>query len=137
MFYFRKSLWNDTPMVKLDANLPQEQPDHLMATPPGLACYTNCTSVEFFQNGQSLGETPLPENRIIAVKADPASGPIKAVGKIAGKAVAEDTFAPAAPPAKICAAGIQDDSWPWERPQHRPGRAVADRFCGKYLARCR
>ena len=104
MYWFRKSLWNDQPMVKIDFNLPVEQPDKTMAVPPGLACYTNCDSVEFFQNDKSLGETPLPrDTRIIKVAADPAAGPIKAVGKKDGQALpgVADVFANSGPPTKI------------------------------------
>src|SRR5207245_1740677 len=50
-YYFRKSLWNDVPMVKIDANLPVEnQTDHSISIPPGLSVYTNCDSIEIFQN---------------------------------------------------------------------------------------
>ena len=104
MYWFRKSLWNDQPMVKIDFNLPVEQPDKTMAVPPGLACYTNCDSVEFFQNDKSLGETPLPrDTRIIKVATDPAAGPIKAVGKKNGQALpgVVDVFANSGPPTKI------------------------------------
>jgi beta-galactosidase len=104
MYWFRKSLWNDQPMVKIDFNLPVEQADKTLAVPPGLACYTNCDSVEFFQNGASLGDIPLPkETRIIKVPGDPAAGTIKAVGKKGGQAVADvqDVFAKSGPPAKI------------------------------------
>ncbi len=80
MFYFRQSLWSDKPMVKIEENLPVEQPDKTLKVPPGLACYTNCPSVEFFQNKKSLGKFNLPEDtRIIPVPGDPAAGPITAV----------------------------------------------------------
>jgi len=94
MYYFRKSLWTDEPMVKIDFNLPVEnQTDHSLSVPAGLACYTNCERVEFFQNGKTLGEVPLSaDTRIIMVTANPVAGPIKAVGKRGGKAVAEDKF---------------------------------------------
>jgi hypothetical protein len=103
MYYFRKSLWTDEPMVKIDYDLPVEnQTDHSLSVPAGLACYTNCERVEFFQNGKSLGEMPLPaDTRIIMVTANPAAGPIKAVGKRGGKVVAEDTFGPSGPPVKM------------------------------------
>jgi beta-galactosidase len=104
MYWFRKSLWTDQPMVKIDFNLPVEQADKTLAVPPGLACYTNCDSVEFFQNDKSLGESPLPKDtRLIKVTADPAAGPIKAVGKKSGQALEGvfDVFAKSGPPAKI------------------------------------
>jgi beta-galactosidase len=104
MYWFRKSLWNDQPMVKIEFNLPVEQPDKTLAVPSGLACYTNCDSVEFFQNDKSLGETVLPQDtRIIKVTADPAAGPIKAVGKKNGAAVPNvmDIYAKSGPAAKI------------------------------------
>ena len=103
MFYYRQSLWTDEPMVKIDANLPEEnQTTHRMSIPPGLACYTNCDSVEFFQNGKSLGERLLPAaTHVIAVPGDPAAGPIKAVAKKNGKSAAQDTFTQPGPAAKI------------------------------------
>jgi hypothetical protein len=81
VFYFRKSLWNDAPMVKL-------MPDDSGT----LVCYTNADSVEFFQNGNSLGEAKLPEDRIIKAPETAADGPIKAVAKKNGAEVAEDTY---------------------------------------------
>jgi len=103
MYYFRRSLWTDAPMVKIDANLPVEnQTDHSLSVPAGLACYTNCAQVEFFQAGKSLGEMPVPaDTRIIPVTANPAAGAIKAVGKRGGKTVAEDTYALSGRPVKM------------------------------------
>lgn len=77
MFYFRKSLWTSTPMVHLDA------------TPRGLNCYTNCETVELFQNGQSLGERPLPAERVILWSEVTAGADFKAVGKTANVAVCQ------------------------------------------------
>jgi len=88
-FYFRKSLWNDAPMVKI------------VRPHTALICYTNCDSVEFFQNGQSLGEKPLPAERVILVEADPTKGSITAVGKKNGRPVAQDTFIQPGPAALI------------------------------------
>jgi beta-galactosidase len=93
MYYFRKSLWTDQPMVKIDLNLPQERADKTLAVPPGLACYTNCDSVEFFQNGKSLGESSLPKDtHIIKVAADPAAGAIRVAAKRDGRVVAGDVY---------------------------------------------
>jgi beta-galactosidase len=89
-FYFRKSLWNDSPMVKI-----------VSAPRGGLVCYTNADSVEFSQNGKSIGELPRPASRVIAVPADPANGPIHAVARINGKSVAEDIFTRPGVPAQI------------------------------------
>jgi hypothetical protein len=81
-YYFRKSLWNDAPMVKI-APGPRG----------GLLCFTNGDSVEFSQNGLSVGTENLPDGRIIQVQADPANGPIKGVAKLNGQPIAEDTYA--------------------------------------------
>jgi hypothetical protein len=89
-FYFRQSLWSDTPMV------------HIEPGARGFTCDTNCESVEFFQNGKSLGDLPLPAaTRVIDVPAFDASQPLLAVGKKNGAQVAEDTYTPAEAAAKI------------------------------------
>ena len=117
MYYFRKSLWTDTPMVKIDFNLPAERPNRTLYVPPGLACYTNCDAVEFFQNGKSLGESPLPRyTRIIRVPADPAAGLIRAAAKRDGQVVAEDAFSLAGPPTRISLSEFKTNLGPGDGP---------------------
>jgi beta-galactosidase/beta-glucuronidase len=90
VFFFRQSLWSDTPMV------------HIEPGRRGLVCYTNGDSVEFFRNGQSLGAQPLPPaTRIIRLPAADNRSPIKAIARKNGQNVAEDLFTPAGAPVKI------------------------------------
>ena len=117
MYYFRKSLWTDQPMVKIDFNLPAERPDRTLYTPPGLACYTNCDTVEFFQNGKSLGDSPLPrDSRIIRLPADPAAGPLRAAAKRNGQIVAEDAFSLTGPPKRISLSEFKTTLGPGDGP---------------------
>jgi beta-galactosidase len=110
-FHFRKSLWTDPPMVKIDDPLPAQRPT------PGLACYTNCDTVEFFQNDRSLGVSPLPRNtRILRVPADPAAGPIRAVGLRGGQTAAEDTFSLSGPPTRISLSEFKTTLGPGDGP---------------------
>jgi beta-galactosidase/beta-glucuronidase len=89
-FFFRQSLWSQTPMV------------HVEPGRRGLVCYTNCDSVEFFRNGQSLGaQTPPPLTRIIRVPAADNRSPITAIARKNGRNVAEDLFTPAGAAVKI------------------------------------
>lgn len=89
-FFFRQSLWIDTPMV------------HIEQGRLGLACYTNCESVEFFQNGTSLGSRSLPPaTRMIYVPAADYRRPIIAFGRANGKTVATDQYTPSGAPVKI------------------------------------
>ncbi len=74
-YYFRKSLWTDQPMVYLDP------------ASKGITCYTNCQSVELFQDGQLVSEKPLPDDRMITWPVLFTGSTLKAVGKNAGAAV--------------------------------------------------
>jgi len=105
MYYFRQSLWVDKPMV------------HIEPLRRRLVCYTNCDSVEFFQNGKSLGTRPLPaDTRVIQVPdADPNS-PVKAVAGKDGQNVAEDTYAPPGPAAKIALSEYKTTLGPGDGP---------------------
>ncbi len=69
-YFLRQTLWAESPMV------------HLIANRFGLVCYTNCDSVELFQNNTSLGEKPnTPNNNIIVWPLPKDRSPIKAVAK--------------------------------------------------------
>jgi beta-galactosidase len=75
---------------------------HIEQSRLGLACYTNCESVEFFQNGTSLGSRSLPPAmRMIYVPGADYRLPITAVGRANGKTVATDQYTPAGAPVKI------------------------------------
>ena len=68
-YYFRQTLWAESPMV------------HLITNRFGVVCYTNCETVELFQNGISLGQKLNSENSNIIVWPLPKDhSPVKAVG---------------------------------------------------------
>ncbi len=67
-----------------------------------VAVYSNCTEVELFLNGKSLGSKTKPADdspRLWDVTFE--KGTIKAVGKIDGKVVASEEFKTAGKPAKV------------------------------------
>jgi beta-galactosidase len=69
-YFLRQTLWAESPMV------------HLIANRFGLVCYTNCDSVELFQNNISLGEKlNAPNNNIVVWPLPKDHSPIKAVAK--------------------------------------------------------
>ncbi|HEY4330755.1 MAG TPA: glycoside hydrolase family 2 TIM barrel-domain containing protein [Phycisphaerae bacterium] len=126
MFYFRKSLWNDAPMVKIDQPLPQKD-----STPTGLVAYTNCDAVELFQNHVSLGEIPVPANHMVPILptkpanaadnktylvADPAAGPIRILGKKADQPLAQDTFTQPGTPSTIYLSQYHSEFGPGDGP---------------------
>jgi beta-galactosidase/beta-glucuronidase len=81
-FYYRKVLWSDTPMVKLE---------------PGaggtLVCYSNVETVAFFQKGIMVNQVAVPRSRDIPVPAKASNGAIMAVGLTNATALAQDTYA--------------------------------------------
>jgi len=92
-FYFRKSLWNDALMAKIQRDAAGR-----------LVCYTNADAVTFTQSGKSLGQKTLPPTRIIPVPGDPTGGPITAFATRKGKSVT-DTYAL---PAKAAAIKLEE-----------------------------
>lgn len=89
-YYFRQSLWVDKPMVRIEPGR------------RGLACYTNCDSVEFFQGGKSLGtRQPSAVSGMIIVPAADYALPMEAVGSMKGKAAAKDEYSVGGAAAKI------------------------------------
>jgi hypothetical protein len=99
LYYFRQSLWATEPMVKIDHPL---RFGNRGTANPRLVCYTNCDTVEFFQNEKSLGErSPSPTTHTVAVPDAEPGTPIQAVGKRNGQPVAKDTFTPPGPPTAI------------------------------------
>jgi hypothetical protein len=122
-FYYRQSLWTDTPMIRIDANMPKELADKTLAVPPGLACYTNCDSVVVYQNGKSLGQSQVPPNHTVAISgegspfnADPAQGPIRAVGMMKGVPLVEDTFRQSGPATHMMLTGYKSLFGPGDGP---------------------
>jgi beta-galactosidase len=81
-YYFRKSLWSDTPMVYLSTGGPGGRGRRFITLPArAIYCYTNCDSVELFHDGQSLGSKPHTSGETITWPVDFTSGVLKAIGK--------------------------------------------------------
>ena len=67
-YYVRQALWSDAPMV------------HLITNRIGIVCYTNCDTVELFQNDKSLGQKPNADgNNVIVWPLPKDHSPIKVV----------------------------------------------------------
>lgn len=94
-FYFRQSLWLDTPMIQIgttdipDAKNPdpypkQGQPDwnYNAGDRKRVNCFTNCPEAELFLNGTSLGKKKLSdfENRVISWDVNYAPGTLTVKG---------------------------------------------------------
>ncbi len=80
LYYLRKSLWSDAPMVYLSTSgfggrrgMPQGGGRQIW-------CYTNCESVELFQDGKSLGAKTHGAGEVLRWPAE-LTGEMKAVGK--------------------------------------------------------
>jgi beta-galactosidase len=102
LYYFRKSLWASEPMVKIEPQMRGFGNRNGGGGNTRLVCYTNCDTVEFFQNEKSLGErSPSTTTRTVEVPSFTAGTPLEAIGKRGGKPVAKDTFTQEGPPAAI------------------------------------
>lgn len=92
-YYFRKSVWNDDPMVKIAAsdNSHWKQGMHWNWTEDQsikVLCYTNCEEAELFINGISIGKKALdPDWLNISWDVDFEPGTISVNGIIDGKIV--------------------------------------------------
>ena len=102
-FYFRQSLWTDTPMVYIVSQIPEQEGQRRWR--PRVFSHwnwqgkegetiwvevcTNCGSVELFLNGKSLGSKELSTapNLILKWEVPYEAGILKAVGKIDNKEV--------------------------------------------------
>jgi len=102
-FYFRQSLWSDTPMVYIAARTPAA--GEARATRSEIVAnwnwpvkdgdvvtvvgYTNCEQVELFLNGKSLGERSLSstQDHVLSWDVPYSAGILKAVGRIEGATV--------------------------------------------------
>jgi beta-galactosidase len=119
-FYFRQSLWTNTPMVYIvsQAPLPSEQEGQRRRFPRVFShwnwegregetivvtSYTNCESVELLLNGKSLGSKELSAssdlNLLWSVPYE--SGTLKAIGRNDGKIVCMHELHTAGSPSKI------------------------------------
>jgi len=117
-YYFRRSLWSDTPMVYLVAQNAKDA-KNIKLVPfwgwPEVAshwnwkedtifvhCYTNCESVELLLNGKSLGSKELsPSRPFLMWKVHYEPGELKAVGKRNDKGICTHELYTAGKPAKI------------------------------------
>ncbi len=100
-FYLYQSKWRPEPIVHI---LPHwNWPDEFKGKAIPVWAYTNADSVELFLNGKSLGTrdwTGVKETHLSwQVPYEP--GTLKAVGKKAGKVVAEDTVETTGAPARL------------------------------------
>ncbi|MGA2229424.1 MAG: glycoside hydrolase family 2 TIM barrel-domain containing protein [Tepidisphaeraceae bacterium] len=126
--YQRKSWWTSDPVVRVARVLPAPRPTRPAETDPGidtgpapgpqylsdwtprdglgymanLEVYTNCDSVELFLNGKSLGsQNRHPDDSPLTWRVAYEPGDLKAVGTIAGKAVATHELRTAGQAAKV------------------------------------
>jgi hypothetical protein len=100
-YYYRQSLWSDTPMVYLWTHrLPKRH--RMDMTPPesGIYCFTNCDEVELFHDGKSLGTQRHAPGEILTWPVDFAGGVLRAVGK-KGSTVTTFELKHAGPAAKL------------------------------------
>ena len=97
-FYFRQSLWSDTPIVHISVKAGDGRddlvdswnwPNEKSAT---VLCYTNCRSAELFLNGKSLGPKQRTEfsNPTLTWQVNYEPGVLKVVAEDNGKEVAAD-----------------------------------------------
>ena len=78
-YFFRQSLWSDTPMVYLSTSGLGGRSRRTAAQ--AIYCFTNCDSVELFHDGQSLGNKLHASGETIQWPLDFTSGVLKAMGK--------------------------------------------------------
>jgi beta-galactosidase len=101
LYYLRKSLWTEAPMVYLSTTgLGKGFRGAEVAPPHTLFCFTNCDSIELFHDGQSLGTKPHTIGQIITWPLDFTSGTLKAIGR-KGDATTTFELKKAGAPAKI------------------------------------
>jgi beta-galactosidase len=87
--YWRESLWAEWPVLFLHRERGE------------LICYTNCETVELLHGEQSLGEQPLPPDRVIRWPAPVQTAALVAVGKRGGKPIARHAIPRAAPVSRL------------------------------------
>ena len=81
LYYMRKSLWTDAPMVYLSTSGFGGRRGMPQGSGRPLWCFTNCDSVELFHDGQSLGSKTHAAGEVLRWPAEFSSGTMKAVGK--------------------------------------------------------
>ena len=97
-YYFQQSLWTDAPMVYLSTTGLNARGNAAPAAGE-ISCFTNCDTVELFQDGQSLGAKDHKPGEITTWPVD-FTGTLKAVGK-KGTATATFELKKAGPAAKL------------------------------------
>ncbi|MBB6462282.1 sugar-binding domain-containing protein [Flammeovirga kamogawensis] len=88
-FYLYQSLWSDKPMVHV---LPHWSHKGKEGVEIPVVLYTNCQTAELFLNNTSLGEKTMTSERQLVWKVPYEKGTIKAVAKIDGVVVAEQSY---------------------------------------------
>ncbi|MEO0796730.1 MAG: beta-galactosidase GalA [Verrucomicrobiota bacterium] len=96
-FYYHQAWWSDTPMLHIFPHWNWEGEEGKVID---VWCYSNCTEVELFLNGESLGREAMPINGKIEWKVPFQPGKLEAIGfNAAGeeilRKVIETTGAPA------------------------------------------
>ncbi|MEM6884595.1 MAG: DUF4982 domain-containing protein, partial [Verrucomicrobiota bacterium] len=76
-FFYHQAWWTDQPMLHL---LPHWNWEGKQGQTIDVWCYSNCTEVELFLNGASLGRHAMPVNSKLAWAVDYAPGELKAIG---------------------------------------------------------
>ncbi|MCC8171103.1 MAG: DUF4982 domain-containing protein [Parabacteroides sp.] len=96
-YYLYQSLWSDKPMVHI---LPHWTHPGKEGIEIPVVVYTNCSSVELWHNGKSLGEKPYTGNQLVwYVPYTP--GEIKAVAKTARGTMVEKSIKTAGKPHRL------------------------------------
>jgi len=100
-YYFRQSLWSDTPMIKL-ATCPQDTPDWMelrrfswnypVGTTVRVEVYSNLDEVELFLNERSLGVKERDENGRFVYLVPFEAGTLKAAATAGNGAAVTDTL---------------------------------------------
>ena len=117
-YYFRQSLWLDTPMIRIgttdipDAKNPDPYPkqgdpdwNYASGDRKRVNCFTNCPEAELFLNGASLGKKKLSdfENRVISWDVDYTPGDLTVKGYTAEGRTLSHTLKTAGPAYAIAA----------------------------------
>ena len=99
LYYFYKSQWTEKPMVYIVSHTRR-----FISGPPGrprtFRVYSNCSEVELFVNGKSLGKQPRRYVFLWKVVLQPGGNVLKAVGVKEGRTVVDSirvTFRPVRP----------------------------------------
>ena len=97
-YYFYQSQWTDEPMVHI---LPHWTWPGMEGVEIPVVAYSNCEQVELFLDGRSLGRRSMAGAMDATWRVPYAPGTLQAVGRNAGRVVAEKQFTTAGPPAAV------------------------------------